>query len=92
LGGRLKLHPKEVGIFGQVHEVNAEIGEIKSMSAHGDYQDLSQWLGCQDPKLVKKLFLVHGDYDVQLDFKNRLINKGFSDVEIPARHSEVGLG
>ena len=92
LGGRLKLHPKEVGIFGQVHEVNAEIGEIKSMSAHGDYQDLSQWLGSQDPKLVKKLFLVHGDYDVQLDFKNRLISKGFSDVEIPARHSEVGLG
>jgi metallo-beta-lactamase family protein len=92
LGGRLKLHPKEVGIFGQIHEVNAEIGEIKSMSAHGDYQDLSQWLGSQDPKLVKKLFLVHGDYDVQLDFKNRLISKGFSDVEIPARHSEVGLG
>jgi len=92
LGGRLKLHPKEVGIFGQVHEVHADIGEIKSMSAHGDYQDLSQWLACQDPKLVKKLFLVHGDYDVQLDFKNRLISKGFADVEIPARHTESGLG
>lgn len=92
LGGRLKLHPKEVGIFGQPHEVHAEIGEIKSMSAHGDYNDLSQWLACQDPKLVKKLFLVHGDYDVQLDFKNRLIGKGFSDVEVPARHTEVGLG
>jgi len=92
LGGRLKLHPKEVGIFGQVHEVHAEIGEIKSMSAHGDYNDLSQWLACQDPKQVKKLFLVHGDYDVQLDFKNRLISKGFLDVEIPARHTEVGLG
>ena len=92
LGGRLKLHPKEVGIFGQIHEVHAEIGEIKSMSAHGDYNDLCQWLSCQDPKKVKKLFLVHGDYDVQLDFKNRLISKGFSDVEIPARHTEVGLG
>ncbi len=92
LGGRLKLHPKEVGIFGQPHEVNAEIGEIKSMSAHGDYQDMSQWLACQDPRQVKKLFLVHGDYDVQLDFKNRLISKGFLDVEIPARHTEVGLG
>lgn len=92
LGGRLKMHPKEVGIFGQVHEVHAEIGEIKSMSAHGDYNDLSQWLACQDPKQVKKLFLVHGDYDVQLDFKNRLISKGFLDVEIPVRHSEVGLG
>jgi metallo-beta-lactamase family protein len=92
LGGRLKLHPKEVGIFGQPHEVHAEIGEIKSMSAHGDYNDLCQWLACQNPKEVKKLFLVHGDYDVQLDFKNRLISKGFLDVEIPARHTEVGLG
>jgi len=92
LGGRLKLHPKEVGIFGQLHEVHAEIGEIQSMSAHGDYNDLCQWLACQNPKEVKKLFLVHGDYDVQLDFKNRLISKGFSDVEIPARHTEVGLG
>lgn len=92
LGGRLKLHPKEVGIFGVVHEVNAEIGEIKSMSAHGDYQDLSQWLSHQDKKQVKKLFLVHGDFDVQSDFKNRLVSKGFSDVEIPARHSVVGLG
>jgi len=92
LGGRLKLHPKEVGIFGQVHEVHAEIGEIKSMSAHGDYNDLCQWLACQDPKQVKKLFLVHGDYDVQQDFRDRLISKGFLDVEIPARHTEVGLG
>jgi metallo-beta-lactamase family protein len=91
LGGRLKGHPKEVRIFGQVHEVHAEIGEIKSMSAHGDYNDLCQWLACQDPKQVKKLFLVHGDYDVQKDFRNRLISKGFLDVEIPPRHWEIGL-
>jgi len=91
LGGRLKLHPKEVGIFGQIHEVHAEIGEVKSMSAHGDYNDLSQWLACQDPKQVKKLFLVHGEYAVQLDFKNRLMSKGFTDVEIPPRHWEIGL-
>jgi metallo-beta-lactamase family protein len=91
LGGRLKLHPKEVGIFGQPHEVHADIGEIQSMSAHGDYNDLSQWLACQDPKQVKKLFLVHGEYDVQLDFKNKLLGKGFTDVEIPPRHWEIGL-
>ena len=91
LGGRLKLHPKEVNIFGAPHEVNAEIAEIRSMSAHGDYNDLSQWLACQDPKQVKKLFLVHGEYDVQMDFQQRLISKGFLDVEIPARHYEIGL-
>lgn len=91
LGGRLKLHPKEVSIFGIRHMVNAEIGDIQGMSAHGDYEDLCKWLSCQDPKIVKKLFLVHGDYDVQMDFKNRLISKGFSDVEIPAIHTEVDL-
>ena len=91
LGGRLKLHPKEVGIFGQPHEVHADIGEIRSMSAHGDYEDMSQWLACQNPKEVKKLFLVHGEYDVQQEFRDRLIKKGFLDVEIPARHTEVGL-
>ena len=91
LGGRLLAGAKEVGIFGVRHEVHAEIGSIRSMSAHGDYEDLSQWLACQDPKQVQTLFLVHGDYNVQQDFQQRLIKKGFSDVQIPERHYEVGL-
>lgn len=92
LGGRLLAGAKEVGIFGVQHEVHAEIGGIKSMSAHGDYEDLTQWLAGQDPRAVKKLFLVHGEPDVQLAFKNRLVKKGFMDVEIPERHYEIGLG
>ncbi|RYY48613.1 MAG: MBL fold metallo-hydrolase [Chitinophagaceae bacterium] len=92
LGARLLRRPKEVNIFGQPHEVNAEIGEMRSMSAHGDYDDLLQFLACQDPKQVDKLFLVHGEYEVQQDFKARLIRKGFVDVQIPERHQEVGLG
>jgi metallo-beta-lactamase family protein len=91
LGGRLMAGAKEVSIFGVKHEVNAEIGAIRSMSAHGDYEDLSQWLAHQEERLVKKLFLVHGEYNVQIDFKNRLLKKGFFDVEIPERHFEVGL-
>ena len=91
LGGRLIAGEKEVGIYGVKHEVNAEIGAIRSMSAHGDYEDLSQWLACQDMKQVKKLFLVHGEYQVQQDFQQRLIKKGFADVEIPEQHYEVGL-
>jgi metallo-beta-lactamase family protein len=91
LGGRLQSGAKQVGIFGVEHEVNAEIGSIRSMSAHGDYEDMSQWLACQDPKKVKKLFLVHGEYDVQQDFKARLVRKGFDDVEIPELHYTIGL-
>ena len=91
LGGRLMAGAKLVSIFGVEHEVNAEVASIRSMSAHGDYEDLCQWLACQDPKQVKKLFLVHGEYDVQQDFKARLVRKGYDDVEIPELHYEIGL-
>jgi metallo-beta-lactamase family protein len=91
LGGRLMAGAKEVSIFGVRHEVHAVVGSVRSMSAHGDYEDLCQWLACQDPKKVKKLFLVHGEYDVQQQFQRRLVSKGFTDVQIPERHSEVGL-
>ncbi len=92
LGGRLLAGKKEVGIFGVEHEVHAAIGSIRSMSAHGDYEDLSQWLACQDKQQVKKIFLVHSDYDVQQDFKARIMRKGFDDVVIPEMHFETGLG
>jgi metallo-beta-lactamase family protein len=81
---------KEVNIFGVTHEINAEIGSVRSMSAHGDYDDLCQFISCQDPTQVKRLFLVHGEYNVQQDFKDRLTRKGF-DVDIPEMHSETGL-
>ncbi len=92
LGGRLMKGDKEVTIFGIEHEVHAEIGSIRSMSAHGDYEDMSQWLACQDPQAVRKLFLVHGEYEVQQQFQQRLLRKGFLDVEIPEQHYEIGLG
>jgi metallo-beta-lactamase family protein len=91
IGGKLLAGDKEVSIYGVQHEVHAEIGAIRSMSAHGDYEDLCQWLSCQDQKQVKKIFVVHGEYDVQKNFKQRLIKKGYMDVEIPEQHYEVGL-
>ncbi|MGN6494420.1 MAG: MBL fold metallo-hydrolase [Agriterribacter sp.] len=92
LGGKLVAGAKEVTIFGVYHQVHAEVSAIRSMSAHGDYEDLSQFLAGQDPRAVKTLFLVHGEYDVQQDFKNRLIKKGFLDVQIPEKHFEIGIG
>ncbi len=91
LGGRLIAGATEVNIFGVEHQVNAEVGAIRSMSAHGDYEDLSQWLACQDQRQVRKIFLVHGEYEVQQAFQQRLLRKGYTDVEIPAQHYEIGL-
>jgi metallo-beta-lactamase family protein len=92
LGGRLLSGMSEVRIYGVPHEVHASVGLIPSMSAHGDYEDLCQWLSEQDPKAVGHLFLVHGEYSVQVDFRERLLKKGFPMVEIPEMHSSYGLG
>ena len=91
LGARLLSGVQEVGIFGVEHQVNATIGQIRSMSAHGDYEDMSQWLACQNPRDVKQLFLVHGEPEVQYEFRKRLLKKGFMDVMVPERHFETGL-
>ncbi|HYJ38806.1 MAG TPA: MBL fold metallo-hydrolase [Chitinophagaceae bacterium] len=92
LGGRLMAGEKEISIFGVRHQVHADVGSIRSMSAHGDYEDLAQWLSCQQPRKVSRLFLVHGDYQVQQVFRQKLLKKDFLDVEIPELHAEYGLG
>ncbi len=91
LGGRLMNGQKEVRIFGEYFKVIAEVGSMKSMSAHGDYDDLCQYLACQNPTLVSQLFLVHGEEEVQLEFQKRLQKKGFKDVIVPSMHEEFVL-
>ncbi len=91
LGGQLSRGSKKVKIYGDMYNVIAEVGQLRSMSAHGDYEDLCQFIACQDPALVKTLFLVHGEYDVQQEFAIRLRRKGFTNVSIPELHFETNL-
>ena len=86
LGGKLVAGNKIVRIFGDEFDVKAEVRVIKSMSAHGDYEDLLRFLSCQKPAEVKKLFLVHGEYDVQTKFQERLREAGYQQVIIPNQH------
>ncbi len=92
LGGRLMAGDTEVSIFGERFQVKAEVRSIRSMSAHGDYDDLLQFLSGQDTKKVKTIFLVHGEYDVQQHFRLKLMDKGFKDVQIPDRHEQAEIG
>ncbi len=83
LGGALKRGDAEVKIFGETFAVNARVEVMDSFSAHADYTELIQFLKCQNPQKVQKLFLVHGEYDNQLAFKARLELEGFRHIEIP---------
>jgi len=91
LGGRLIAGQKVVNIFHDDYDVQAEVRSIKSMSAHGDYEDLLKFLSGQDPEKVKQLFLVHGEYEVQQNFATRLKEHGFKHVAIPEYHQEFEL-
>ena len=91
LGGRLMNGAKKVWIMGQNYDVNADVEVMHSMSAHGDYNDLLRFVSCQDVAKVRKLFLVHGEYEVQCEFQKKLLFKGFSQVQIPAQHEVYEL-
>jgi metallo-beta-lactamase family protein len=91
LGGKLMNGAKEVKIFGEQYRVIAEVAQMRSMSAHGDYDDLCQFISGQDQAKLKTIFLVHGEYDVQQEFAERLRRKGYKNIVIPERHSETTL-
>jgi metallo-beta-lactamase family protein len=78
----------KVEIFGDSFQVLAEVGQMKSLSAHGDQDDLVRFIGCQDAEQVKSVFLVHGEYLVQQELAARLARKGFEKVVMPSMHQE----
>ncbi len=83
LGHRLLRGDKQVKIFGEVHDVKINIAAINSYSAHADYNEMIQFLSCQQKQKIKKIFLVHGNEDVMYDFKIKLMEAGFNNIEIP---------
>ncbi|MES2379587.1 MAG: MBL fold metallo-hydrolase [Bacteroidota bacterium] len=88
LGGKIRNGDKLVKIFGEEYEVRADVVVMDSYSAHADYQEMIEYLSCQDKKAVKKMFLVHGEYPTQVHFRDKLTEAGFSHIVIPAKGEE----
>ncbi len=91
LGGQLMRGAQKVKIMGQEYGVHAAIGVMRSMSAHGDADDLMRYLACQEITSVSTVFLVHGEYEVQQEFQKKLLLKGYEHVVIPEMHAVCGL-
>lgn len=82
LGRRLQERELEVKIMGDWHTVRAETTQINAFSAHADYKEMTQWLDEIDTSILKKIYLVHGEPDVQIVFKDHLENSGYPNVHI----------
>ena len=82
LGRKIFDGQKEVRILGDLYQVNAKVERCNGFSAHADYSEMIEWLNEMDTSRLKKIFLVHGEKDQQLGFKEHLAEAGFKEVEI----------
>jgi len=77
-----------IKIYGEEIPVKADVKILTEYSAHGDYQEMIDFLSCQDPLKVKEMYLVHGNYEVQQEYREKLLEKGFKNIRIPDEGSE----
>lgn len=91
LGAKILRGDNKVSIHGIEYDVYADIQRIDSFSGHGDYEEMSNFLACQDPKVLKQTFIVHGDYQAQTAYKRHLEQKGFKNLIIPEVGDEYSL-
>jgi metallo-beta-lactamase family protein len=63
--------------------IMARIESIDVFSGHGDLGDLTEFVKYQSPDRLKKVFLVHGEYESMVHFQGHLAGEGYSQVVIP---------
>jgi metallo-beta-lactamase family protein len=91
LGARILGGAEVVSIFGEKHPVRAAVERIEAFSGHGDYTEMISYLGCQNKSQVKKVFLVHGEFEAQQFYREQLGKSGYEVIEIPETGEEFEL-
>jgi len=88
-GGKIRNGAKSLRLFGEKRNMNMKVYSMYSFSAHADRREMYDFI--KNQKSLKKLFLVHGEYDTQKEFKTYLGKHGFNSVEIPKLKEEFEL-
>jgi metallo-beta-lactamase family protein len=90
LGRRLADREKQVRIFGEPYNVNAEIATIGGLSGHAG-QDLLTRYAVNVKDTVQKVFLVHGEPVPAAALTEKLKYQDMHEVYYPALHSSVEI-
>jgi metallo-beta-lactamase family protein len=91
LGKRLVMREPVVNIFGEPHELRAEVVVLNSFSGHADQNEILSYVRKFDPLRMKEIFLVHGDLDQAEKLGDGLRGIGFKDIGIPVRGEKARL-
>lgn len=89
-GRKLLDGAKEIKIRGKYYEVQAKILEIEGLSAHGDQNDLLNWLSELEQK-PKKVFLVHGENQPADELRIKIQERYGYDCSVPMMGQTVEL-
>ncbi len=86
LGYDILNHKGGVKIFNKHRDVYCQVGSTDVFSAHPDSTGLMQYVQkVNETSDLIKIFLTHGDGASLMEFKSKLENYGFANVEIPAK-------
>lgn len=89
-GRKLLEGAKKIKIHGQYYPVKAKILEIQGLSAHGDQNDLLNWLSELENKPTK-IFLVHGENEPLDELRIKVHEKYGFDCKVPLIGQEFEL-
>jgi metallo-beta-lactamase family protein len=85
LGHRLVHGQKTLRVGDKDVPIMANVEHTDVFSGHADLDDLLAFVKQQNPAKLKKLFVVHGEYETMLDYKATLHELGYENVEIPKK-------
>ncbi len=91
LGRRIVERQPEVRIFGEIHQLRAEVVLMNAFSAHAGQDELLQYIGTMDRKRLRSLFLVHGELEQSEALAAKLKEQGYDRVHIPQRGEKAEL-
>lgn len=81
LGRKILERTPIIKIFGEPYHLRAKVVVMDAFSAHADRSDLLDYVA--HIRGLKKIFLVHGEEEQGLIFKNILNEEGYKDVSVP---------
>ncbi len=85
LGWKIRKGISPIRLFGEEKILRAKVEIMDSFSAHGDHDELLQFLDNLNREKLKKIFLVHGDFEAQLALKKGLEKLGFQFISMPEK-------
>jgi len=74
---------EKVNILGEEHSVKCKIKTMDYFSAHADQNELLDYLKLNPQKQLKNIFLVHGEEEQALPLKEKILQKGYKNVDFP---------